>query len=79
MAYVEGRLINKTLNCSGVEPGASARKAITSLNSISLLKAAMVEVVFVVIEGKTIELRAGPVRGSFPETIETYITTGSRD
>ena len=39
----------------------------------------MVEVVYVYFQEILVELRAGPIRGSFPETIETFITTGTRD
>ena len=39
----------------------------------------MVEVVYVEFQEIMVELRAGPIRGSFPEAIETFITTGTRD
>ena len=39
----------------------------------------MVEVVYVEFQEITVELRAGPIRGNFPETIETFIITGTRD
>ena len=46
---------------------------------VSFRKASMVEVVYVEFQEITVELRAGPIRGSFPETIETFITKGTRD
>ena len=39
----------------------------------------MVEVVYIYFQEIVVELRAGPTRGSFPETIETFITKGTRD
>ena len=39
----------------------------------------MVEAVFIEIEKIKIELRAGPVKGNFPDTIEAFISSGTRD